>query len=259
MRVIIYVPPSPGAARTRRAVEREVRKRGHEVVGITASRAEAQLALSSSFADQVAGRPEHLLDLAPSLMGIPRTTAGSAGALLLLPITWLIDQVRERPMQGTVIAATLAGAASVSMTLTPTIVPTPPEVLPPSHPVEVPAESPRPQRSASPPSPGATPSSGVPPSPVTAIPIPTATTTAGLIVPTLAPGTAVPSPGPGGIPSADPPRPSVPADPPPPPSPARGGADVTLPSPEPSRSCQIHARTDPTSIRVCVRPPSGLD
>jgi hypothetical protein len=257
MRVIIYVPPSPGSARTRRAVEREVRKRGHEVVGITASRAEAQLALSSSFADQVAGRPEHLLELAPHLMGIPRTTASSAGALLLLPITWLIDQVRDRPIQGTVIAATLAGAASVSMTLTPMVVPTPPEVLPPSHPVEVPVEPAHPQRSASPPSPGAAPSSGAPPSPVTAVPVPT--TTAGPIVPALIPGTAAPSPSPGGIPSADPPRPSVPEDPPPPPSPARGGADVTLPSPEPSRSCQIHARIDPASIRVCVRPPSGLD
>jgi hypothetical protein len=249
MRVIIYVPPSPGSARTRRAVEREVRKRGHEVVGVTDSRAEAQLALSASVADQVAGRPEHLLDLAPCLMGIPRA-ATSKAALLLLPITWLVDQVRDRPIQGTVIAATLAGAASVSMTLTPTIVPTPPEVLPPSQPVEVPAEPVRPQPSTTAPLPEVVPSITSTSVPIVATPTPAATTPAPL-APTQLPVVVAPSPAP--------PPPAVQPSAPTAPEPARSAMRDALPSPEPSPSCLIRARVDPASVRACVHPPSGLD
>lgn len=79
MRVIIYVPESRGAARTRRAIERDVAARGHEVVGCTSVPAEAMAAWRSRVVDVIAGRPDHLVELAAQDWALP-ITSRSAGS-----------------------------------------------------------------------------------------------------------------------------------------------------------------------------------
>ncbi|ABP53009.1 hypothetical protein Strop_0525 [Salinispora tropica CNB-440] len=64
MRVIIFVPDSRGSARTRRVIQREVVAQGHVVVGATSAPAEAMAAWRSQVADSIAGRPDHLIQLA---------------------------------------------------------------------------------------------------------------------------------------------------------------------------------------------------
>lgn len=86
MRVIIYVPDSRGAARTRQAIKRDVEARGHEVVGATSVAAEAKAAWRAKVVDVIAGRPEHLIELAePERWALPITPRSSPPTVLGIP------------------------------------------------------------------------------------------------------------------------------------------------------------------------------
>jgi hypothetical protein len=240
MRVITYVPRVHGADRTRRAIEREVRRQGHEIIGQTDSRAEAQAALSSGVADMVAGRPEHLLELAPWALGVARRAATASG--LALPV-WAIGQVRRHPPRvATAVASAAALAAAVALAAQDRASTPPPAALPPALPS---ASAPR--------VPGTNPPS-VP----------------GLLAPPSAPPPAVPS---AGGPAA-PPRAAAPAQQPlsrgpaaptPPgptaPVPATGEPPTTAPAVPPSPTepeCLLRLSVAPLlDLRLCLGPLSS--
>lgn len=149
--MITYVPPVHGAARTRRAVEREVRRQGHEIIGHTDSRAEAQAALAAGVADIIAGRPEHLLELAPWALGVTNRTAAVRSTAAALPV-WAATQARQHPGRAAAICAALAGlAVAVALVGPDQSHPRRPVLLPPPSPSvpapsRVPPTSPAPQR-----------------------------------------------------------------------------------------------------------------
>ncbi|MFD6636783.1 hypothetical protein ACFWDN_13310 [Micromonospora chalcea] len=254
MRVIIYVPPAPGAARTRRSVEREVRRRGHEIVGMTDSQAAAKAALSSDVADLAAGRPEHLLDLAPWAMGISRSAGAGAGigiGVLAAPFAWLAGQARRNPARlaaTSVLVAGVAVAGGITAGLTGNETP--------ERQADPPIEAP--QTAATPPTlPSPEPSSSASPSDSPS-PAPSATSTT---PPRSAPSPESSSTTPRRTPAPSSPSPSVRTVTPPasPPS-SQPASPSSAPTPTPEASeqhCLIRLDALGIAIRVCFYHPFG--
>lgn len=122
MRVIIYAPESPGRARTVRAVQRDVEAQGHEVFGVTSVAAEAKVAYKSGLVDQIAGRPEHLIDLAAGwAMPVSPRASSTALAAVAAPVAWLGERSKSHPAAAASVGATavLGGALIALLTLTP--------------------------------------------------------------------------------------------------------------------------------------------
>jgi hypothetical protein len=93
-------------------VERDVRRKGHEVVGYARSSQEAKAAISSGVADLVAGRPEHLAALLPWGLSIPKPTHGVPPPLLVVPTALAAWWASRRTWLLPAAAAGLAGVAA---------------------------------------------------------------------------------------------------------------------------------------------------
>lgn len=93
MRVLAYVPAHVrGAARTRRAVERDVKDQGHELVGVTDNPAVARAWVERGVVDKIAGRPEHLVELVDWALPVEsgRVPHRIATGSMVAPMAWLL-------------------------------------------------------------------------------------------------------------------------------------------------------------------------
>lgn len=110
MRVVVYVPVSLSASRTRRAVERDVTRQGHEVVGYVKTFAEVRAAIRGGVAELVAGRPEHLAAMVPQFLPVPVARGRIAAVVVLALAAWWVAHRRPAVVTGalTVLAAVAA-------------------------------------------------------------------------------------------------------------------------------------------------------
>lgn len=117
MRVVVYVPVSLGAGRTRRAVERDVKRQGHEVVGYVRTPTEAQAAIDGGVAEKVAGRPEHLAATVPQFLPVPagRGFPATPAVILAALAAWWVAHRRPAVVTGALVAA--AAVATVALLL----------------------------------------------------------------------------------------------------------------------------------------------